>query len=120
FDGSTLEEKVGGDIHIPWEGVCGADLFVYPAWRKIFPEEWDKDGAELGWATANKPCIHLLIEQDLGEPACATRIGPSPAVGGSTAARPRTSRAARTERLAMRWRCCAPCSLPDSQSRRTH
>lgn len=76
FDGSTLEEKMDGDIHIPYEGVCGADLYVYPAWRRINPAAWEKDGAELDWATANKPCNYLLIEQDLGEPACATRIGP--------------------------------------------
>ena len=76
FDGSTLEEKMSGDIHIPYEGVCGADLYVYPAWRRINPAAWEKDGAELDWATANKPCNHLLIEQDLGEPACATRTGP--------------------------------------------
>lgn len=76
FDGSTLEEKMGGDIHIPYEGVCGADLYVYPAWRRINPAAWEKDGAELDWATANKPCNHLLIEQDLGEPACAMRTGP--------------------------------------------
>lgn len=76
FDGSTLEEKLGGAIHIPYEGVCGADLFVYPHWRKIVPDRWEKDGAQLDWATGGKPCNHLLIEQDLGQPTCATRIGP--------------------------------------------
>lgn len=76
FTGDTLEEKLGGSIHIPYEGVCGADLYVYPAWRKIYPQAWQKEGAELDWATAQKPCNHLLIEQDLGQPACATRIGP--------------------------------------------
>jgi hypothetical protein len=76
FDGSTLEEKLGGAIHIPYEGVCGADLFVYPHWRKIFPEKWEKEGAQLDWATSGKPCNHLLIQQDLGQPTCATRIGP--------------------------------------------
>jgi hypothetical protein len=76
FNGDTLEEKLVGDIHIPYEGVCGADFFVYPAWRKIFVEAWEKEGAELDRATAGKRCNHLLIEQDLGEPACATRIGP--------------------------------------------
>lgn len=76
FDGSTMEEKLGGDIHIPYEGVCGADLYVYPSWRKIYPEAWEKEGAELDWATAMKPCNHLLIQKDLGEPTCATRTGP--------------------------------------------
>jgi hypothetical protein len=76
FDGSTLEERMGGDIHIPYEGVCGADLYVYPSWRKIHPEAWQKEGAELDWATPRKACNHLLIERDLGEPSCATRMGP--------------------------------------------
>lgn len=30
----------------------------------------------LDWATANKPCNFLLIERDLGEAPCATRVGP--------------------------------------------
>ncbi len=76
FKGDTLEEKMSGDIHIPLEGVCGADLFVYPSWRKIYPEAWRKAGAELDWATAKKPCNHLLIEKDLGDTKCATRTGP--------------------------------------------
>lgn len=76
FKGDTLEEKMDGDIHIPYEGVCGADLYVYPSWRNVYPEAWEKDGAQLDWATANKPCNHLLIQKDIGEPACATRTGP--------------------------------------------
>lgn len=76
FNGGTLEEKMGGHIHIPYEGVCGADLYVYPSWRKINPKAWERDGAELDWATPMKSCNHILIEQDLGEPACATRVGP--------------------------------------------
>jgi hypothetical protein len=76
FTGDTLEEKLGGDIHIPYEGVCGADLLVYPYWRVIAPQQWEKEGAQLDWATGMKPCNHLLIEQDLGQPRCATRIGP--------------------------------------------
>lgn len=76
FDGSTLEERLGGKIHIPYEGVSGADLFIYPDWRKIYPEAWQEDGADLDSATAGKPCNHLLIEQDLAEPGCATRVGP--------------------------------------------
>ena len=76
FTGNTLEEKIGGAIHIPYEGVCGADLFVYPKWRRIYPAAWKKEGAELDWATPMKPCNHLLIEQDLGESDCATRVIP--------------------------------------------
>lgn len=77
FDGDTLEERLGGDIHIPYEGVCGADLFVYPHWRRVRPEAWKEEGAELDWATPMKECNHLLIDRDLGEAGCATRIIPS-------------------------------------------
>lgn len=76
FDGSTLEERLGGDIHIPYEGVCGADLFVYPTWRKVYPEAWAREGAQLDSATSMKRCNHLLLYGDFGESACATRIGP--------------------------------------------
>jgi len=76
FTGGTLEEKMGGDIHIPYEGVCGADFFVYPDWRRVYPEAWKKKGAELDWATAMKPCNYLLIDRDLGDPVCATRTSP--------------------------------------------
>ena len=76
FNGDTLEERMGGEIHIPYEGVCGADLYVYPSWRKVNPKAWERAGADLDWATPMKPCNHILIEQDLGEPGCATRIGP--------------------------------------------
>lgn len=76
FDGSTVEERLGGKIHIPYESVSGADLFIYPDWRKNYPEAWQEDGADLDSATACKPCNHLLIEQDFGEPGCATRVGP--------------------------------------------
>jgi len=74
--GDSMEERFGGSIHIPYEGVCGADLFVYPSWRRIYPEAWQAEDAELDWATADKPCNHLLIEQDLGPAPRANRIGP--------------------------------------------
>jgi len=76
YDGTTLEETMGGEIHIPCEGVCGADLFVYPDWRVIYPEAWEVEGAMLHSATARRPCNHLLIEKKLKEPRCATRYGP--------------------------------------------
>ena len=76
FDGSSLEEKMGGEIHIPYEGVCGADFLVYPTWRKFYPEQWARENAQLDWATSRKNCNHLLIQGDFGVPSCATRIGP--------------------------------------------
>ena len=76
FDGSTLEEKLHGEIHIPYEGVCGADFFVYPTWRKLNPQAWERENAELDWATPMKHCNHLLLSGDFGVPDCATRTGP--------------------------------------------
>jgi hypothetical protein len=69
-------ERYGGIIRTPNEGVCGADLFVYPSWRQIYPETWRAEDAELDWATVDKPCNHLLIEQNLGKAPRAERIGP--------------------------------------------
>ena len=28
---------IGGYVHISWEGVCGSDLFIVPAWRRVWP-----------------------------------------------------------------------------------
>jgi hypothetical protein len=76
FNGDTLEEQMGGAVHIPYEGVCGADLLVYPAWRRLYPLRWQQAGAELDWITVDKPCNHLLTDRDLGEAPNATRTGP--------------------------------------------
>lgn len=76
FTGDNLEEQMGGDIHIPYEGVTGADLMVYPHWRRLFPSRWEKPGAEMDWVTGDKPCNYLLVEKDLGEAPNATRTGP--------------------------------------------
>jgi hypothetical protein len=76
FDGSTLEEKLRGYIHIPFEGVCGADLFIYPTWRRLNREAWSRDDAKLYSATFGKPCNHLLLFEDVGDLPFATRIGP--------------------------------------------
>jgi hypothetical protein len=34
----------GGDIHIPYEGACMADLFVMPEWHNLFIEEANNKG----------------------------------------------------------------------------
>lgn len=69
----------GGDIHIPYEGACGADLYIKPDWRTTFPER-DKNGGSLsevffysahpGMGTV---CHYALTQEDLGELSCATR-----------------------------------------------
>lgn len=61
----------GGEVHIPYEGACGADLFILPSWHRFFPEKV-RDGGKLRWAVS-KPCHHVLLSGDYGELACATR-----------------------------------------------
>ena len=61
----------GGDIHIPYEGVTGADLFIIPAWRLIKPgagHEPEKLSHAVG-----KPCNYALSHRDLGIFDSATR-----------------------------------------------
>lgn len=61
----------GGEVHIPLEGACGADLFILPAWHRFFVEKV-RDGGKLRWAI-HKPCHHVLLQGDYGELACAAR-----------------------------------------------
>lgn len=70
----------GGTVHIPYEGACGADLFILPDWRVVFPEA-DERGGTLsdvlypngGWAPGGEICHYILGRRDLGELQCAAR-----------------------------------------------
>ena len=62
----------GGDVHIPYEGTTGADLFILPGWHRFFVEKV-KNGGKLRWAVGGKRCHHILLKEDHGELACATR-----------------------------------------------
>jgi len=64
-------EDWGGDVHIPYEGACGADLFILPEWHRFFVEKV-RDGGKLRWAV-HKSCHHILLCGDYGELACAMR-----------------------------------------------
>lgn len=64
-------EDWGGEVHIPYEGACGGDLFILPRWHRFFADKV-RDGGKLRWAVA-KPCNHVLLHGDHGELACATR-----------------------------------------------
>lgn len=64
-------EDWGGEVHIPYEGACGADLFILPSWHRFFADKV-RDGGKLRWAVG-KPCHHVLLQGDHGELACATR-----------------------------------------------
>jgi len=61
----------GGTIHIPYEGTCGADLFIVPTWHRFFADKV-RDGGKLRWAV-RKPCHHVLLQGDPGDLTCATR-----------------------------------------------
>jgi hypothetical protein len=74
---TSLERRMGGDIHIPCEGMCGGDFLVLPHWRTVAPERWQSPGAHLSYAIG-KSCNFLLAERDLGESPCATRSEPVP------------------------------------------
>lgn len=65
-------ELWGGELHIPFEGASGGDLFILPEWHNAFPERLSRPGARLHWMVM-KPCNYLLTNRDLGEHECATR-----------------------------------------------
>lgn len=73
-------EDWGADVNIPYEGACGADLFIKPDWRRTFPEVDARGGSlsdivfggesvpEIGYV-----CHYLLTQDDLGPLRCASR-----------------------------------------------
>lgn len=71
----------GGEIHIPYEGVCGGDVFIQPDWFGFMPEQ-ARLARTLSQAVFGdfaldgyKTCNYLLTRwKKLGEIACATRI----------------------------------------------
>jgi hypothetical protein len=72
-------EDWGGEVHIPYEGACMADLFIQPDWRYSFPES-DTEGGKLsdilypaGRGYGRDQCHYLLTQKDLGELQCAKR-----------------------------------------------
>lgn len=63
----------GGEVHIPYEGTCGADLFILPKWHNVFPERLLNPGAKLSYLLGGKKCNYMLTNRPLGELPCATR-----------------------------------------------
>lgn len=71
----------GGEIHIPYEGVCGGDVFIQPHWFG-FRQEQARLALTLSQAVFGdfaldgyKTCNYLLTRwKKLGEIACAKRI----------------------------------------------
>lgn len=63
--------RIGGTVHISWEGVCGGDLFIVPAWRRVRPGTGAQPDS-LTKMVAMK-CNYALSHRDLGVVDCATR-----------------------------------------------
>lgn len=64
-------EEWGGIVRIPYEGMYGGDLVIFPTWRNFFPENAEKTGR---LSTAFRLCFHyLLTPRDFGELTGATR-----------------------------------------------
>jgi hypothetical protein len=61
---------LGGEVHIPYEGVVPADLFVIPHWRVVSVRQDPDEGPN---AALLKQCRYVLIQRDLGELANAWR-----------------------------------------------
>lgn len=70
----------GADVHIPYEGVCMADLYIKPDWRRDSLER-DSEGGQLvrifssfGYdVDSGYVCHFVLTPDDLGELLCASR-----------------------------------------------
>lgn len=71
--GGCVPDRFGGEIHIPYEGTCEADLFILPQWHNVFPERLARPNPQFRYLLGSKRCNHLLTNRDLGELPCATR-----------------------------------------------
>ena len=63
---------LGADVHVPYEGICGGDIFFLPNWFKFDAEAAVKAG-HLSGGTHGKHCRYLISDRDLGDLSCATR-----------------------------------------------
>ena len=65
-------EDWGGEIHIPYEGACEADLFILPSWRVFRADLAQQDGSLAG-ALGVAQCQYVLAPYDYGELRSAVR-----------------------------------------------
>lgn len=70
--GGLAPDMWGGKVHIPYEGTCGAGLFILPKWHNVFPERLIGADAMLSHLIGGKRCNYLLTNRDLGQLPCAT------------------------------------------------
>lgn len=69
----VIAEDWGGEIHIPYEGVCEADLFILPKWFNLFPDRAMGSNGSLSKAVGGRMCHYVLSDRDYGELDAATR-----------------------------------------------
>ena len=56
----------GGDIHIPYEGACAADVFVKPRWH-AFDEARARSSGSISAGLSDKAKRYAVVEGYLGE-----------------------------------------------------
>ena len=56
----------GGEVHIPYEGISGGDLFFQPHWRLFHPDYANERG-RVGAGNIGKECHHLITANDYGD-----------------------------------------------------
>lgn len=71
---NDLPEDWGGYLHVPFEGMCDADVVFLPNWRVFHIEKADST-CRLAKAISMENCRYLFVpnKRDLGEFACASR-----------------------------------------------
>ena len=69
----TPVKTMGGEVHIPYEGVCGGDLFIRPSWRRFRAEAGMQTG-RLSTAAGAPGCYYVLSPEDFGEVSFASRM----------------------------------------------
>ena len=71
--GQFAPHRWGGEIHIPYEGACGGDLFILPKWHNVFPERLAKPPSKLSYLIGGKKLNYLLTNRELGQLPHTTR-----------------------------------------------
>lgn len=64
--GNFAPDRWGGDVHIPYEGVCSGDLLIAPQWMQLYPRALLKPDATFHSMSYKKFNL-LLLARDLGQ-----------------------------------------------------
>ncbi len=64
--GNFAPDRWGGDVHIPYEGVCSGDLLIAPQWMQLYPGTLLKPDATFHSMSYKKFNL-LLLNRDLGQ-----------------------------------------------------